>query len=295
MKQAQRRSAISARFWLFLLVAAILIAPLSLFVHDFMLEKLKVPYPKTVGLPIWITFLNDIVRFLGLAAICGFSRAQFKGAARFAGAFVAGLLLAMLDETLRVFMIESAIIGNWLYSILDIAPRALSSFAGGFATAWIAFSDLRRRNMALAVLLIAALVAFAIHPALDALCALLKSRLLEPAPLYSDPYPFKINVLIYITFIEPTVTAFVIAWLCWPALAAGLLMRICEFAALLLLVRGRFVELFVESFWVRQPFPGAFLAESQFFLETLTLGVLVGIAWSCALKIYNGRGEPASN
>jgi hypothetical protein len=33
---------------------------------------------------------------------------------------------------------------------------------------------------------------------------------------------------------------------------------------------------------IDQPLPTAFLAESQFFLETLTLGLLVGIAWSYA-------------
>jgi hypothetical protein len=271
--------------WLFLLVAASLIAPLSLFVHDFMLERLKVPYPKTVGLPISITFLNEIVRFGALAAICRLSRPQLDGIPRVAAAFAAGLLLAMLNETLRVFLIESAIIGNGLYSVFDIAPRALSSFAGGFAIVWIALGDQRRRNLALAAILIAALVAFAVHPALDALCASLKSSLPEPAPLYSDPYPFKINVLIYATFIEPTIVAFVMIAFCWPALGASLLRRILVFAVLLLLVRGRFVELFVESFWVRQPLPTAFLAESQFFFETLTLGLLVALAWNYAAKV----------
>jgi hypothetical protein len=40
----------------------------------------------------------------------------------------------------------------------------------------------------------------------------------------------------------------------------------------------------VESFWVEQPFPTAFLAEGQFFLETLTLGLLTALAWSYVVR-----------
>jgi hypothetical protein len=36
----------------------------------------------------------------------------------------------------------------------------------------------------------------------------------------------------------------------------------------------------LNSFWVHQPLPIAILAEGQFFLETLTLGLLVGLTWA---------------
>jgi hypothetical protein len=139
--------------------------------------------------------------------------------------------------------------------------------------------------VAVAIIVIATLEVFAIHPALDALCATLKNSLSAPTPLYGDPYPLKINILIYATFIEPTIAAFVILSFCWPALGDSPLRRILVFATLLLLVRGRFIGLFVESFWVKQPLPIAFLAESQFFLETLALGLLVAVAWSYAARI----------
>jgi hypothetical protein len=191
----------------------------------------------------------------------------------------------MLNETLRVLVIESTIVGSWLYSLLDIAPRALSSLVGGCAVAWIALGNQKRRNVVFATVLIAALVTFAIHPTLDSLCASLKGSLPEPMPRYADPYPFKINVLIYAAFIEPTIAAFVMISVCWPALGGSALRRILAFTALLLLVRGRIVGLFVESFWVKQPLPRAFLAESQFFLETLALGLLVALAWAYAARI----------
>ena len=278
-------SAWNTRTWLFLLVSGGLIAPLSLFVHDFMLEALKVPYPTTVGLPNSVKCLNDIVRLVALAAICRLSRPQLQGLSRTPAAFSVGLLLIMLNETLRVFVIESAIVGNWFYSLVDIAPRALSWLACGSAVAWLGLGDQKRRNVAFAIIVIAALEVFAIHPALDALCASLKNSLSAPTPLYTDPYPFKINILIYATFVEPTIAAFMILSFCWPALGDSLLRRISVFTTLLLLVRGRFIGLFVESFWVKQPLPTALLAESQFFLETLALGLLVALSWSYAARI----------
>jgi hypothetical protein len=151
--------------------------------------------------------------------------------------------------------------------------------------------DHERRTVAIAVILIAALEVFALHPVLDAPATALKNSLSEPAPLYTDPYPFKINFIIYATFVEPTIAAFAMVSVAWAALGDRTLRRILAFAALLLLVRGRFFALFVESFWVRQPLPTAFLAESQFFFETLILGLLVALAWSSAVRMQGHERE----
>jgi len=287
--EAKPLSAWGTRTWLFVLLSVCVIAPLSLFVHDYMLEALKVPYPKTPGLPMAVKFLDELVRLFALALLCRLSRPQLQGLSRIAAAFLAGLLVIMLNETLRVFSIESVVIGNWLYAALDIAPRALSLLAGGIAVAWIGLGGQKRRNVAIAILLISALEVFVLHPALDAVATALKHSLSEPAPLYTGPYPFKINLIVYATFVEPTIAAFAMVAVAWPVLRHKTLRRILAFAALLLLVRGRFFALFVESFWVRQPLPTAFLAESQFFLETLVLGLLVALAWSCAVRIQGGE------
>jgi hypothetical protein len=253
-----------------------------------MLETLKVPYPKAVGLPVWVSLLDALVRLFALAAICRLARPRLQGLSRTSAALSAALLLIMLNETFRVFFIESAIVGSVSYSALDNAPRALSWFAAGAGVAWLGLGNQKPRNATLAIVLIAALMVIAIHPALDVVFAALKTTLPEPTPLYSGPYPFKIDLLIFTTFIEPTVSAFVMASSCWSELRGSAFRRTLAFTALLLLVRGRYTALLVESFWVRQPLPTAFLAESQFFLETLTLGLLVALAWSCAERI-NGR------
>jgi hypothetical protein len=279
------QSAFCTRTWFFLLISTCLIAPISLFVHDFMLETLKIPYPTTVDLPNAVRFLNDLIRLFALGLICRLSRSKLEIFSRTLAALLVGLIVMMLNETFRVLIIESALVGSWLYSVYDIAPRALSLLVCSSAVAWFGLGDHKHRNVVLVTVVLAALEVFAIHPPLDSICGWLKSSLTEPTLLYTEPYPFKINAVIYATFIEPTIAAFVIVSFCWPALGGGPLRRTFAFTALLLLVRGRLIALFVESFWVKQPLPTAFLAESQFFLETLTLGLLVGIAWSYAARI----------
>jgi len=277
-----QRAAWSRGTWLFLLACVGVIAPASLFVHDFMLETLKVPYPKTVGLPISVKFLGDLVRMAALAVLCRVARPSLRGGSRLVEALSIGVLLVMLHETIRVFLIESTIVGSSMYTACDIAPRALSWFVCGVAVAWISLGDQKPRTVALAIIALVAVEVFALHPALDAVGASLMQGLSEPVIRYTDPYPFKVNLLIYVTFIEPTIAAFVIAAYCWPHLGTGSLRRIMAFTALLLLVRGRFIALLVESFWVDQPRMTAFLAVGQFFLETLVLGLLVALAWNYA-------------
>ena len=267
---------------LFIFIAVCVIAPASLFVHDYMLETLKVPYPKVVGLPGWVKFVNEVVRLFALASICRLSRPRLLGISRGMAAIAAGLLLVMLYETLRVFFIEGAILGSLLYSAYDRVSEALCLFAGGSAVAWIALGDLKRLEVAGLIVVIAAILVYLVHPGLDWLVEPLKNGIPGISELYTDPYPFKMNVLIYVTFLEPTIAAFVAVSFCWPALPGGLLRRTLTFAALLLLIRSRFVQLFIQSFWIELPRPVAFLAVGQFFLETLVLGVLTALAWNHA-------------
>lgn len=285
------RSEWSRGVWVVLFVSVCVIAPLALFVHDFMLESLKVPYPVTVRLPNSVKFLGDLVRLSSLALMCRLSLPLLRHFPRGLAALLIGLLVIMLNETFRVFAIESTIIGNPFYAAFDIAPRALSWLTCGAAVAWLSISDGKSRNVAIAVIVLAALEVFALRPALDAACAFLKNHLSAPTTLYTDPYPFKINALIYVTFVEPTIAAFAFVSFCWPALGNGTLRRIMAFAALLLLIRGRVTQFFVETFWVNQPLGIAFLAESQFLLETLVLGSLVALTWSYAMRIQSEVGR----
>jgi hypothetical protein len=93
-------SAFGTRTWLFLSISACLIAPLSLFVHDFMLETLKIPYPTTVDLPHAVKFLNDLVRLFALGFICRLSRSMLQIFSR----TLAALFVGLISRCLRRFL-----------------------------------------------------------------------------------------------------------------------------------------------------------------------------------------------
>lgn len=57
--------------WPLIVLAICVIAPASLFLHDYRLETLKVPYPNFVGIPNWVKFVNEVVRLFTLAALAG--------------------------------------------------------------------------------------------------------------------------------------------------------------------------------------------------------------------------------
>ncbi|RRA47680.1 hypothetical protein [Acidipila sp. EB88] len=280
----------AASKWLFVILTVCLIAPTSLFVHDYMLETMKVPYPRYVGLPEWVKFINEVVRLFALTVVCRLSLPRLRSFSKVTAVIGSGLILMMLYETLRVWVIEGAITNSLVFSAYSRAPQAICLFLGGAAVAWTVLSGLKSKNAAGLIVMVAALLTFVIFPPLDHLFASLKNGMPFVKDLYSDPYPFKINVIIYISFVEPTIAAFAAAWLCWPALRGTLLRRALTFATLLLLVRGRFVQLLLQSFWVRLPHITAMYAVSQFFLETLVLAVLTALAWNSAER-FEAKGR----
>jgi len=56
--------------------------------------------------------------------------------------------------------------------------------------------------------------------------------------------------------------------------------RAAFFVVLMLLMRGRIIATALFSFWIKAPWPLAFAAEGQFFVETLVMATLSAIAWA---------------
>ena len=96
----------------------------------------------------------------------------------------------------------------------------------------------------------------------------------RPAEFFQPPYGLGMLIVIYGTFLEPTIAAYVMAKLSLGALPQNSLFRLLSFATLVLGAAGRFTLLLVNSFWVRQPIATAFLSTGQFFLETAVMAVL---------------------
>jgi len=263
-----------------LVFAACLIAPLSLLVHDFMLDGLKVPYPKEIHLPVWASLFGLFVRLAALAGIMRLAAPRQDAKSRALLAMGAGLTMLMLGETIRVINITSFILASWPYALLDAAPKAIVFFFEASIVAYAALRGTRWPGL-LAIIVVVALAGSLVSaPWLtDQIGHWRGAHFGDVSEHYKVPYPPKIKAVIFSTFIEPTTAAFILAGLVWGKLRGGLMGKVALFTLLMLLVRGRVVSLLLFSFWVRQPLPVAFLSEGQFFLETAVLALLVGLAW----------------
>ena len=131
---------------------------------------------------------------------------------------------------------------------------------------------------AVAVVLSGFLIRFGLAPLADHLAALLNtaSGVPEPKILHSPPYGAGLLVVIYLTFIEPTLATFCMAKLSWWSLPGGRATKATWFTLLILGCSGRLTLLFLNSFWVQQPAALAFASTGQFVAETAVMAALVG-------------------
>lgn len=285
---AARRSLSSAE-WIALAGSACVIAALSLGVHDMMLTRLGVPYPNVDAVPVWARFVDTAVRVAGLVWLCRIARPVLHRMSTPGGAALVGAMIVLLNENLRVLAVSTYLThgwlaSRWLFTLLDRLPSAGTAFFHGAAATVIAryYGWGRKTVLTVAVLLVTVIATFALQPSLRALASATERALglTEPAELYALPYPAHVYAVIYSTFIEPTIAAFVLAALVWTNLTGSSARRVLIFVVLILLVRGRIVTELLFSFWVPLPLGLAFLSEGQFFLETFVLALLTGAAWA---------------
>jgi hypothetical protein len=177
--------------------------------------------------------------------------------------------------------------------VLDRLPSANLSFIQGVVAVLIARGSSRRRP-ALTVLLVflaSALASLVVSPGIQSIPPALFSKfhMEQPPELYHMPYGWHIYRVIYPTFIEPTIACFCLAGLVWPGLRGSNTLRVAQFTALILLIRGRVIAMVLGTFWVHQPYPIALLSEGQFFVETFLMAALTGIVW--AFIRHRRRGQ----
>jgi len=287
--EVDMRRPIAPRHWGFLLLAVALIAVLSLGVHDVMLTRLGIPFPDASAVPAWARYVDVTVRVASLVWFCRISRPALGRLSAGQASILMGLCVVFLNETLRVFLVGLYLThgwsaGGWMFTLLDRLPNALVAFFHGAAAALIArrSRDTDRVRLIAAVVLIAGIGSFALQSTLGAAAVTAERALAvtEPVERYVLPYPLHVYSVIYSTFVEPTIAAFVLAALIWPALSGSRLRRVFIFTGLLLLIRGRVVTELLFSFWLPGPLGAAFLSEGQFFLETVALAMLTGGAWA---------------
>jgi hypothetical protein len=132
-----------------------------------------------------------------------------------------------------------------------------------------------------------------VKPPLDALSAALAAQLqaFDAPQAYAPPFPAKFYVVIYGTYLEPSIAAFAMAAMVWPQLTGGKWRKALVFTLLLLAIKGRLVQFLVASFWVKQPLLIGFLAEGQFFMETAVQALLTGLAWHHLARLFGADGQ----
>ena len=193
-----------------------------------------------------------------------------------------GVLLVMLNETLRVIFIVGVITTAWTYTFVDIGQGAFAPFLLGVLAAWVVPRTKRWWQQAVAAVLIAAVVFFGFRPLVAAAFKPLLAAMahLNHAPIYAST-SWQLNTAACVGIVEPTLASFVMVALVWPQLSGRLFWRAWQFALLLALIRRVFLSAFYYPFFAPATLnaPMAMLSAGQFTLEWLTLGFLTALTW----------------
>lgn len=92
----------------------------------------------------------------------------------------------------------------------------------------------------------------------------------------------------YLTLAELVIACMLLAVWVWPGLSTKPGIRMLQFVALVLLMKGMLLPTFVYSFYSKTRLPLAMLSQSQFFFETLALAILTALVWQ-----FSGHARPA--
>ena len=250
-------------------------------VHSVLLEVCKVPYPEQLPRAGLVPFLNYAVSVLALLVFCRLAAPRVSTLHAWQKCLGLGVLLVMLNETLRVIFIVGVITTAWAYSFVDIVQGAFAPFLLGALAALVAPWTRRWWQQLAAALLIAAAMFFGVRPLVAAAFQPLLAAMahLNHAPIYSNT-SWQLNTAACVGIVEPTLASFVMVALVWPRLSGHPGWRAVQFALLLTVINRVFFTAFYYPFFVRSlSVPLAMLSAGQFTLEWLTLGLLTAVTW----------------
>ena len=251
-------------------------------VHAVLLEACKVPYPEHLPRTGVVPFLNDAMSVAALFVFYRLAAPRVSALRPWQQCLGLGVLLVMLNETLRVIFIVGVITTAWTYAFVDIGQGAFAPFLLGVLVAWVAPQTKCWWQQALATGLIAAVMFFGFQPLVGAVFKPLLAAMahLNHAQVYAST-SWQLNTAACVGIVEPTLASFVMVALVWPRLSGRLLWRAGQFALLLALINRVFLTAFYSPFFApaTMSVPLAMLSAGQFTLEWLTLGFLTALTW----------------
>ncbi len=302
--QTAQQVELTARNLVILAVGLVITAFLALGSHDLAIAHLGIPYPSDGDVPPWARFLGQVVRLGAMVYVCRLARWYLDKRSTVLAATIFGLLIVLLQETLRVIVVDNIVSDGWIdlrwvHLLMNRLPNALLSFYNGAIAVVIArkIGSDRHVRLLIAIAVASAIGYFGLLPALTAVSDLITAalQLTEVPEVHTMPYGIYVYKYIYGMFIEPTISSFALIYLLWPALNGSKPRRIAIFVFLMLLMRGRVIATGVFSFWIKDSWALAFAAEGQFFIETLILAALTGLTWAAITPEVTTDGGDASS
>ena len=263
----------------------------SLSVHVFMLQVLRIPFPDFEGVSVWARLLNTALALLALIVVCRAAQPRLGRFSKATQCTFVFLLYAMLKESFRGILMNGVVTTGWGFDIVAGLPSLAYAFV--LCSLVVLLSSVLRTfwaKVSVAAVL-SGLATFAIRPALGILFApaLKAVAHLDHPEVYAFPYGWQVLIPAYITFAEPVIACMFLAFIVWGRLSAKIGIRILQFSLLILSIRGVLLPTFLYSFQSKLRLPIAMLSESQFLLETLALAVLTAIVWQVS------AGTPTSS
>jgi len=275
-------SARSPAYWLALVAGAIVTNIVSLSVHVGMLQGLNVPFPDRSGVSPVAALLNTALAIFALVTFYDYARVRLAGRPLWQRALIVAALFAGLKELLRGSLMDAVVTTGWTFSAAHILSSTVYSVVLGAVVVGVTLKLQLLWLRAVAAIVIAALMLFAVRPLADALFAPLLASLahLKHADVYPFPYGWHVLSWAYLTYFEPVIASIIIAALVWPALAGSALRRSMQIMALIVLIKGALLPTFVFSLWNPAGIGPGMLSESQFLFEAVLLGLLAAGTWA---------------
>jgi len=272
----------------------------SLSVHVFMLQVLRISFPDFAGISVWAPLLNTALALFALIVVCSDAQPKIARFSKGIQCIIVFLLYAMLKESFRGILMNGVVTTGWGFDIVAGLPGLAYTFV---LSSIVVFLTPMLRSFWVRVggaAVLAGIAIFAVRPALGSIFspALKAVAHLDHPDVYSFPYGWQVLIPAYITYAEPVIACMCVAFLVWGRLSAKTGMRILQFSFLILSIRGMLLPTFVYSFYSKAKLPAAMLSESQFLFETLALAILTAVVWQLSMtrrpSLHHNLGDPRS-
>ena len=253
-------------------------------VHIVMLQIAHVPYPKgypTAGRPVFCGLAGSAFAMLWLCQRIADRLDTLSLSVRI---LLIGLLASMLREALRVSILDGVVTSAWRYSFVSDLPRSVVPVF--LACLCVPAARYVRQFPARMVgaLVIGGLATYVFLPAFSSVLGhmLHSIQYLSHDEIYKVPYGWQVEVPSYITFLEPTIAAFLVATLVLDSLSPKLSVCTLQFALLIMALNTNLLRPLLYLPFSPFSAPMALLSMSQFFFEWAVLSVCIAVTWHVA-------------